>query len=308
MRLPASFAHRGDSRQAKPREGRKSALAGRRLGSRKHRLFSSQLENSLDFLPVDWKIVGMERALSPFIQDDLARKMVFLSGPRQAGKTTLARALAAAWPDAQVLNWDVAADRRVMLDQSWSPAVGLLVFDELHKMADWRAWLKGVFDGRREGQAILVTGSARLDAFRQGGESLAGRYFAWRLHPFTVKEWMALSGAAPEAALARALAQHAPQMVLMPHALDAQPTHRRVQQWGTAAIEAAGRPLEAVYTEFWSTLLEPNLLVMGDVASTADLVRALACHVGEVTRNPYHQRLPADGDRDRRSRERGIGP
>ena len=71
----------------------------------------------------------MERALAPFIQADLSRKMVFLSGPRQAGKTTLARALADTWPHAQVLNWDVAADRRVMLDQSWSPAAGLIVFD-----------------------------------------------------------------------------------------------------------------------------------------------------------------------------------
>ena len=79
----------------------------------------------------------MERALAPFIQADLGRKMVFLSGPRQAGKTTLARALADAWPNAQILNWDVAADRRVMLDQSWSPAAGLIVFDELHKMAGW---------------------------------------------------------------------------------------------------------------------------------------------------------------------------
>jgi len=54
-----------------------------------------------------------------------------------------------------------------MLDQSWSPTAPLVVSDELHKMADWKAWLKGVFDGRREGQALLVTGSARLDAFRQ---------------------------------------------------------------------------------------------------------------------------------------------
>jgi len=150
-------------------------------------------------------MVWMERALTPFIQADLARKMVLLSGPRQAGKTTLALSLANVWPDALVLNWDVAADRRVMLDQSWSPAARLVVFDELHKMADWKAWLKGIFDGRREGQALLVTGSARLDIFRQSGESLAGRYFSWRLHPVTVKEWVATSAAAPEAALARIL-------------------------------------------------------------------------------------------------------
>jgi len=147
----------------------------------------------------------MERALSSFIQADLGRKMVFLSGPRQAGKTTLARSLAAAWPDAQILNWDVAEDRRVILRQSWSPRARLVVFDELHKMKNWKPWLKGVYDGRPEGQAILVTGSARLETFRRSGESLAGRYYAWRLHPITVKEWVATSGANPAAALEKLL-------------------------------------------------------------------------------------------------------
>lgn len=145
----------------------------------------------------------MKRTLASFIQADLARKMVFLSGPRQAGKTTLARDLATAWPGAQLLNWVVAADRRVILAQSWSPAARLVVFDELHKMKDWKAWLKGVYDGRADGQSFLVTGSARLETFRQSGESLAGRHFAWRLHPVTVAEWVAVSGAAPAAALDR---------------------------------------------------------------------------------------------------------
>ncbi len=68
------------------------------------------------------------------------------------------------------------------------PDAKLLVLDELHKMAGWKPWLKGVIDGRPEGQQILVTGSARIDTFRQSGESLAGRYLSWRLHPFSVKE------------------------------------------------------------------------------------------------------------------------
>ena len=147
----------------------------------------------------------MDRALAPFIRADLSRKMVFLSGPRQAGKTTLARALASEFPSAQVLNWDVAGDRRIILDQSWSPAAPLLVFDELHKMAGWKPWLKGVFDGHPADQSLLVTGSARLDAFRQSGESLAGRYFSWRLHPVSVAEWVGVSGATPEEALQRVL-------------------------------------------------------------------------------------------------------
>jgi len=147
----------------------------------------------------------MKRSLTSFLQADLARKMVFLSGPRQAGKSYLAQVLIAACPGARLLNWDVAADRRVILAQSWSPGAGLVVFDELHKMNDWKAWLKGVWDGRVGEQTFLVTGSARLETFRQSGESLAGRYFAWRLHPVTVAEWVAAAAATPAAALDRIL-------------------------------------------------------------------------------------------------------
>ena len=145
----------------------------------------------------------MERYLTAPVEADLARKMVFLVGPRQVGKTTLAKALMARYPRAQYLNWDVANDRRIILGQTWSPRAKLLVLDEVHKMRDWKAFLKGAWDGRAEGQAILVTGSARMDTFRQSGESLAGRYFSLRMHPVSVREWCAASAAKPDKALDR---------------------------------------------------------------------------------------------------------
>lgn len=145
----------------------------------------------------------MQRYLETAVRADLGRKMVFLSGPRQVGKTTLARSLMADYPRAQYLNWDVPNDRRILLEQAWSPRAGLVVLDEIHKMRDWKAYLKGAHDGRSEGQAILVTGSARLDTFRQSGESLAGRYFAFRLHPVSVREWCNATGSSPEEALER---------------------------------------------------------------------------------------------------------
>ena len=129
----------------------------------------------------------MLRYLQPLIQADLPRKMVLLTGPRQVGKTTLARQLGEVAGSATYLNWDVPADRAVLQQQTWPLSSRLLVFDEIRKMAGWKAWLKGVVDGRPAGQQLLVTGSARMDTFRQGGESLAGRYFAYRLHPVSVR-------------------------------------------------------------------------------------------------------------------------
>lgn len=149
----------------------------------------------------------MKRYLQASIESDLARKMVFLVGPRQVGKTTLAKALMAGagkgHSSAQYLNWDVAADRRIIMDQTWSSRTSLLVLDEIHKMREWKAFLKGAWDGRSTGQSILVTGSARMDTFRQSGDSLAGRYFSLRMHPVSVREWCGASAATPEDALDR---------------------------------------------------------------------------------------------------------
>lgn len=131
----------------------------------------------------------MERYLDNLVLNDLNNKVVVLTGPRQVGKTTLSRQLMQSFDRAQYLNWDVLADRMVLQRQTWNPRAGLLVMDEIHKMPNWKAWLKGVADGRPAGQALLVTGSARMDTFRQAGDSLAGRYFSFRLHPISVKEW-----------------------------------------------------------------------------------------------------------------------
>jgi hypothetical protein len=143
----------------------------------------------------------MKRYLDDLVLNDLATKAVVLTGPRQVGKTTLSRQLMQSFASAQYLNWDVLADRAVLQRQSWNPRAGLLVMDEIHKMPDWKAWLKGVADGRLSWQALLVTGSARMETFRQSGDSLAGRYFAFRLHPISVREWCEQQGVDPATAL-----------------------------------------------------------------------------------------------------------
>jgi hypothetical protein len=145
----------------------------------------------------------MKRYLDDLVATDLQRKMVLVTGPRQVGKTTLCRHLMERFPPAQYLNWDVVPDRAILQRQSWNPRSSLLAMDEIHKMPDWKNWLKGVVDGRPPTQALLVTGSARMETWRQSGDSLAGRYLPYRLHPISVREWCEQQGGAPAAALER---------------------------------------------------------------------------------------------------------
>lgn len=165
----------------------------------------------------------MKRSIDPQIRRDLQQKMVLLTGPRQVGKTTLSQQLLAEFPGGQYLNFDVAAHRAVIQAQSWRHSAPLLVLDEIHKMPDWKNWLKGVVDGRAPGQAVLVTGSARMDTFRQTGASLAGRYFRLRLHPLSVREWSEASQVAPQQALTHLLARGGfPEPVLASTEVEAQ--------------------------------------------------------------------------------------
>lgn len=127
----------------------------------------------------------MERYLAGQVRQDLQKKMVFVGGPRQVGKTTMA--LAVAGGRKGYLNWDAPEHRERILKREL-PDAPLLVFDEIHKYRAWRNYLKGLYDLRRDEVRVLVTGSARLDFYRFGGDSLQGRYFYLRLHPLSVRE------------------------------------------------------------------------------------------------------------------------
>ena len=130
----------------------------------------------------------MNRTQAKAIKQDLDKKMVLLSGPRQVGKSYLARSIMEGFHAPQYLNHDNAQDRTIIRKQTWRSTTDLLVLDELHKMRGWKSFLKGIFDTRPKHLRILVTGSARLEAFRQSGDSLAGRYFLHRLLPISPAE------------------------------------------------------------------------------------------------------------------------
>lgn len=127
----------------------------------------------------------MDRYLTSFILQDLPRKIVLLTGARQCGKTTLAKRLN---PDFDYFNYDSDKDRLALKEKSWDRNKPLIILDELHKMKDWKRWLKGIYDTEGIPPQLLVTGSARLDVHRKAGDSLAGRYFLYRLHPLDLKE------------------------------------------------------------------------------------------------------------------------
>jgi predicted AAA+ superfamily ATPase len=132
----------------------------------------------------------MRRSLVDPAIDDLQRKMVFVSGPRQVGKTTLARqVLEVMSPDEPVyLTWDRADQRALIRTLGWSRSPKVVALDEVHKYARWKTLLKGFHDTEGTTQRLLVTGSARLDLFRKGGDSLLGRYLGLRLHPLSIGE------------------------------------------------------------------------------------------------------------------------
>lgn len=133
----------------------------------------------------------INRYLEQPVLNDLKRKMVFIGGPRQTGKTSLAKHLlknAKQDLGKRYLNWDALEDREKIMREVFPAGKGLLVLDEIHKYSAWRQTIKGLYDKRGEELEILVTGSARLDYYRRGGDSLQGRYHFFHMFPFTLSE------------------------------------------------------------------------------------------------------------------------
>lgn len=130
-------------------------------------------------------MVNMKRNIQEYILDDLPEKIVLISGPRQTGKTTISKQLNSNY---DYFNYDESEHRLAIAKKTWDRTKRLIIFDELHKMKQWKRWLKGIFDTEGIPPQILVTGSAKLNIHKRIGDSLAGRYFQYRLHPLDLKE------------------------------------------------------------------------------------------------------------------------
>ena len=159
-------------------------------GARIFRLFRRHLRKYLDFFGDISENVKMKRHYLPHVREFMGRKILLLTGPRQSGKTTLSKMFSDGYG---YLNYDSEDDREIYREKSWDRKVDFIIFDELHKMKNWKRWLKGLFDREGNRPALVVTGSARLDTHRKTGDSLAGRYFQYRIHPFDLRELVAVN-------------------------------------------------------------------------------------------------------------------
>jgi predicted AAA+ superfamily ATPase len=133
------------------------------------------------------------RYLTEAVLQDLSEKMVFIGGARQVGKTTFAvKIIGERLGKFAYYNWDSRADRKAIMNSDWPGDAKLIILDEIHKIRNWKRLIKGEYDKLKERYRFLVTGSARLDIYRRGGDSLQGRYHYFRLHPFSLAEVLGL--------------------------------------------------------------------------------------------------------------------
>ena len=143
----------------------------------------------------------MKRVYVPVIKEHFKRnqQMIFLIGPRQAGKTTVSLMAKEFTSQFAYLNWDNLDHRKIILEgvngvasfaglDKLTSETPIIVFDEIHKYGKWKTFLKGFFDTYKGKVNIIVTGSSRLDIYKKGGDSLMGRYFSYRLHQLSLAE------------------------------------------------------------------------------------------------------------------------
>lgn len=129
------------------------------------------------------------RYLKPYVATDLTEKVVLIGGPRQVGKTTLALQFLtpSSRKNENYLTWDSLADRPKIRGLQFGPEK-TVIFDEIHKYQNWRNLVKAFYDKLYPEKNLIVTGSAKLDFYRRGGDSMLGRYFYFRLHPLSLHE------------------------------------------------------------------------------------------------------------------------
>jgi predicted AAA+ superfamily ATPase len=130
-----------------------------------------------------------KRYLTDNIISDMNDKLVFVGGARQVGKTTISKEIIATkFKNSAYYNWDYQPDRKKITSNELPGESSLLIFDEIHKYSKWKNLVKGIYDSNKEKYKIIVTGSARLNIYRKGGDSLQGRYHYYTLHPFSLAE------------------------------------------------------------------------------------------------------------------------
>lgn len=124
------------------------------------------------------------------------KPMIFISGPRQVGKTTISKEISKEFANSLYFNWDLILNKKKLIEnplfftelERKDQSVPLIILDEIHKYKEWKNYLKGIYDQFFESYRFLVLGSGRLDIYQKGSDSLAGRYFSFNVWPFTISE------------------------------------------------------------------------------------------------------------------------